>query len=305
MAALNRSRCARPTASAAASTARTICSPGLSAAGAGPAASGRRHGMHRLANRAPRRQRRHERSARERDPRRSCAGSILRSQQPSPQRTRRAQRVARQASVCSVISVVKNLPGMVMIRPADPGEAEALEPLARAAKAVWGYSATQLDRWRDDLTLSTASIRRYPTFVAEVDGAPVGVAQVSTDGSPWGSSISGCIPTGCAGASAGTPARPPWTRRRREEAALLIDADPHAEAFYLAAGAQRVGAVAAPIAGQPDRVLPRLLSPPVSHDPDDADLDRSGEHARASATRANADRPRAAIRAARCLRPRS
>ena len=43
------------------------------------------------------------------------------------------------------------------------------------------------------------------------------------------------------------------------EAALLIDADPHAEAFYLAAGAQRVGAVAAPIAGQPDRVLPRLL----------------------------------------------
>ena len=47
--------------------------------------------------------------------------------------------------------------------------------------------------------------------------------------------------------------------RREGEAALLIDADPHAEAFYLAAGAQRVGAVAAPIAGQPDRVLPRLL----------------------------------------------
>ena len=74
---------------------------------------------------------------------------------------------------------------MVMIRPADPGEAEALSRLARAAKAVWGYSTAQLDRWRDDLTLSAASIRRCPTFVAEVDGELVGVAQVSIDGSPW------------------------------------------------------------------------------------------------------------------------
>ena len=149
---------------------------------------------------------------------------------------------------------------MVMIRPADPGEAEALSRLARAAKAVWGYSTAQLDRWRDDLTLSAASIRRCPTFVAEVDGALVGVAQVSIDGSPWELEHLWVHPDWLRrGIGRALLARAMAAVAEKGAAALLIDADPHAEAFYLAAGAQRVGAVAAPIAGQPDRVLPRLL----------------------------------------------
>lgn len=41
-------------------------------------------------------------------------------------------------------------------------------------------------------------------------------------------------------------------------AALAIDADPNAEGFYLACGAERVGSIIAPIEGAPNRERPRL-----------------------------------------------
>ncbi|HEY5799071.1 MAG TPA: GNAT family N-acetyltransferase, partial [Burkholderiaceae bacterium] len=46
----------------------------------------------------------------------------------------------------------------------------------------------------------------------------------------------------------------------REQGAqeLLIDADPHAEAFYLSRGAQRTGEIAAPVEDDAARVRPQL-----------------------------------------------
>jgi GNAT superfamily N-acetyltransferase len=44
---------------------------------------------------------------------------------------------------------------------------------------------------------------------------------------------------------------------------LRIESDPYAEQFYIACGAERVGAVVAPIEGEPDRIRPVLL--PVAH----------------------------------------
>ncbi len=41
--------------------------------------------------------------------------------------------------------------------------------------------------------------------------------------------------------------------------AFVIDADPNAERFYVACGAVREGAVAAPIEGDPARIRPQLL----------------------------------------------
>jgi len=41
-------------------------------------------------------------------------------------------------------------------------------------------------------------------------------------------------------------------------AEVTVDADPHAESFYLECGAVRQGDIAAPVAGQPTRVRPQL-----------------------------------------------
>jgi len=39
---------------------------------------------------------------------------------------------------------------------------------------------------------------------------------------------------------------------------VTVDADPNAESFYLACGADRCGEVPAPIRGEPGRVRPQL-----------------------------------------------
>jgi molybdenum cofactor cytidylyltransferase len=48
------------------------------------------------------------------------------------------------------------------------------------------------------------------------------------------------------------------TAARGGAAEVIVDADPNAESFYLECGAIRRGEVAAPIAGQPNRVRPQL-----------------------------------------------
>jgi GNAT superfamily N-acetyltransferase len=148
----------------------------------------------------------------------------------------------------------------VTIRPADPTESDALGRLAREAKAFWGYSATQLELWRDDLAVSSASVRRLPTFVATLDGAVAGVVQIGTEASPWELEHLWVGPRHMRrGVGRALLARAVEVAARAGQTMLAIDADPHAEAFYLAVGARRIGEIAAPIMGQGDRVRPQLL----------------------------------------------
>ena len=54
------------------------------------------------------------------------------------------------------------------IRPAVESEAQLLSALVMRAKAHWGYSAEQLERWRPQLTVSPSDIFAKPTFIAMV-----------------------------------------------------------------------------------------------------------------------------------------
>jgi len=147
------------------------------------------------------------------------------------------------------------------IRPASSDEAEMLGDLACVSKAWWGYPAMQIDVWRDELSPSAASISAQPTFVAEVDGIAAGFYQLYLADTDQGElknlwvlprfmrqGIGGALLSHAAALAA-----------RANVAVLAINADPHAEPFYLSQGAARVGTEASPIPGQPDRVLPQLL----------------------------------------------
>lgn len=151
---------------------------------------------------------------------------------------------------------------MLNIRPAAVHEAEALAVLAWAAKASWGYPAAQLEAWRDGLSPSPVSIAEQPTFVAEVDGLLAGFCQLNLKGDSvelehlWvaprfmGQGLGRALLSRCLAhlAASGTG----W---------LHIDSDPNAGPFYLACGAVRVGEIAAPIEGQPQRVRPQFRIP--------------------------------------------
>ena len=148
-------------------------------------------------------------------------------------------------------------PMQIEMRPARAEEAEALSRLALRSKAQWGYDAQFLEACRPALTLRPHEISARRAVVAEASGHLVGF--YTLDGVP---------PEGELG---NLWLEPTHTRRgvgRRlwhhamaaaraiGFTAVLIDAEPHAEGFYVAMGAERIGSV--PSTAVAGRLLPRL-----------------------------------------------
>ena len=65
------------------------------------------------------------------------------------------------------------------IRRAVAEDCEALTALALRAKAHWGYTANQLERWRPLLTISRVTLAARPTFVTNVVDETAFFAQTS------------------------------------------------------------------------------------------------------------------------------
>lgn len=143
------------------------------------------------------------------------------------------------------------------IRPAAPSEAPLLSDLALRSKGSWGYDDAFLDACRTELTVTPADIATHPAYVLEVGGHPVGFYVLG--GQPPEGELALLF------------VEPRWLRRgygtRLWEhavraaatlgyASLLIESDPHAEPFYLARGARRVGSSAS--RSIPGRRLPLL-----------------------------------------------
>ena len=153
-----------------------------------------------------------------------------------------------------------NIGAHMHIRRAHDHESEALSLIAQEAKAHWGYAVEVLAAWRADLTVSRDSVRGLPTFVAELEDGIAGFFQLGVSGgelelehlwvrpSHMGKGIGRALLEQAVreATSAGYPD-------------LHIDADPHAEPFYLACGAVRSGSRPAPIPGEPGRVRPQLV----------------------------------------------
>lgn len=157
------------------------------------------------------------------------------------------------------------LPPTIAIRRAQPAEAPRLTTLALAAKAYWGYSSSFMAAAAAELAITAASIAD--------PSAEIHVATLPDDTT----TIAGVyrltpLPTGNFDAELSylwvDPARLRlglgsllWEDAMRRAAALgmrrvSVDADPHAEGFYLAMGAERYGeAPSQSIAG---RMLPQM-----------------------------------------------
>jgi len=143
----------------------------------------------------------------------------------------------------------------IEIRRAVSADSERANQLARTAKAHWGYPAEWLAAWDADLNITSADIERHRTFVASIGEAVVGICQIQesdqhaflehvwVDPSWHGQGIGRALVEHARAAAPGV---------------LTVVSDPHAELFYLRLGARRVGEVAAPMPGAPERKLPLL-----------------------------------------------
>lgn len=141
---------------------------------------------------------------------------------------------------------------------ANPGDAPTLGAIAWASKAHWGYPSHWMERWREQLTISPEFIATNETFVAIINQrivafhALVETAETVRLDHLWvrpeqiGQGIGRSLFRHAVGRAAA-----------RRAPSLTIEADPHAEPFYLRMGAVRTGTITSEIDGQ-RRELPIL-----------------------------------------------
>lgn len=147
----------------------------------------------------------------------------------------------------------------MVIRPAEPSDAEALSALALEAKAHWGYPPEWLSQWLPELTFTAEYLRARPSLVAIDGDEPVGVCVLE-----FGRDHASLEHLWVAPARHGRGIGRSLLSRALEVAAragvtkVEVLSDPFAVKFYLKLGARQVGEIPAPMPGAPGRCLPML-----------------------------------------------
>lgn len=148
----------------------------------------------------------------------------------------------------------------ITIRAALAGEADFLGALALRSKAHWGYSRQFLEACRDELQYTAHQIvnSRYSFAVAEPDGAVVGFYAIERLSATEYELEALFVEPLYIGRGIGRALMDHAKRatQARGGEMLVIQSDPHAERFYLAAGALPTGQRES--ASIPGRYLPTL-----------------------------------------------
>lgn len=145
----------------------------------------------------------------------------------------------------------------IRLRAARTDEADLLGELALRSKGYWGYDSSFLDACRTELTFRPDELGARRIVVAESAGRVLGF--YSLDGEPPGGELGNMwVEPDSIGTGVG---RHLWlhaiqTAQTAGFMELRIGAEPFAEGFYLAMGAERVGET--PSSSIPGRTLPLL-----------------------------------------------
>ncbi len=134
---------------------------------------------------------------------------------------------------------------MFTLRPAHPSEAELLSALALRSKAHWGYAPAFLDACRRELTYTEDDIQSDESHfvVAEEESSCIGFYSLVRTSSDVAELDALFVEPSHIGRGLGralidhaTRLAAGWGISR-----MIIQGDPHAEAFYRAAGGVRTG----------------------------------------------------------------
>jgi GNAT superfamily N-acetyltransferase len=147
----------------------------------------------------------------------------------------------------------------VLIRRAIPDEAPILTSIALSSKAVWGYDDDFIEQCREELTLTPEYVFSHEVYVAEADQQIIGFYGLIVDEAGAVLDYLYVTPNSLR-QGVGRKLWQHLTQRARCLCvrSISIDADPHAENFYLAMGAERIGVT--PSGSIQGRMLPLMVS---------------------------------------------
>lgn len=144
------------------------------------------------------------------------------------------------------------------IRRAKMEEAATLTEIAFAAKRHWNYPERWIELWSEDLTITSEFIERHEVFMAVEQGKPIGFYALATSEGKTELDHLWVLPEWIGkGIGRQLLAHALDRAAALNVATIEIVSDPNAEAFYLKAGARKIGEVISSIEGQ-QRRLPRL-----------------------------------------------
>jgi GNAT superfamily N-acetyltransferase len=147
---------------------------------------------------------------------------------------------------------------MISIQRARPEQAAELSEIAFAAKAYWGYPPRWLAMWKPQLTFQPDYFTTYESWVASVEGTPVGFYTLEArKGAAWLENL--WVTPAYIGKGAGTALfqHAVQLARQRGFQTLQLEADPNAVGFYEKMGMVRIGERRYEIEGE-QRVLPTM-----------------------------------------------
>lgn len=145
------------------------------------------------------------------------------------------------------------------IRRALPQEAEALTALTLRSKAWWGYDSAFMTRAEPELRFNPSKFEpEFLVFVSERDGCLAGFCSLIPLNQDQIELYDLFVDPPYIGTGVG---RKLWhyavdTARSRHCRAILLTADPNAEAFYRRHGAVTISSIPSPV--EPGRTLPRM-----------------------------------------------
>ncbi len=146
----------------------------------------------------------------------------------------------------------------VQIIRAQPSDAPVLSAIAFAAKAHWGYPTQWLEQWRDQLTITPEFIAANETFMATVADRIVGFHALLRTQETTRLEHLWVLPNQMGkGIGRALFQHAVQQASARKAARLTIEADPHAEPFYLRMGGRRVRVAGSELDGE-RRELPLL-----------------------------------------------
>jgi GNAT superfamily N-acetyltransferase len=138
----------------------------------------------------------------------------------------------------------------------QPADAATLTAIAFAAKRHWGYPEAWIQRWTAVLTVAPGYLVNHPCFNAVENGAILGWAALRIENEVDWIEHAWVLPE-----AMGRGIGRMLFERCEEEAIrlggtrLMVEADPHAAAFYVRMGAREIRRQAAPMDGV-ERFLP-------------------------------------------------
>lgn len=142
------------------------------------------------------------------------------------------------------------------VRRAKSEEAPALTRIAFAAKRHWGYPETWIEQWSGELTIEAEYVAKHLCFVAVEGGVLLGMVSIRIKQGDYWLDHMWVVPLAM-GRGIGRRLFSQCERVARQAGAtrLMMEADPHAEPFYLRMGAVTIRRKAAAMDGV-ERFLP-------------------------------------------------